>query len=171
MSLKTIVVCENWFCRGIHHIFSPIPGGVSFLHNSGNLITSSYKCIQVRATRRATIFSGSFLPGPSSGQFPKILGLAVNHEKIPMRNKQWRKHHGKDLTTANRMRCFFFFEAGNAVWPREFHHFVSRANSHGKIPVAIPRFLSRKIKIEHCRSIRRGLVFLMGLQAWFFPHW
>ena len=38
---------------------------------------------------------------------------------------------------------FFFFsnEVGTTVWPREFHHFVSKTNSHGKIAVAIPQFL------------------------------
>ena len=57
--------------------------------------------------------------------------------KLPMRSKQWQKHRKKDQTTANRMTvfCFVFFEVGTAVWPREFCHFVSKANSRGKIPV------------------------------------
>ena len=48
--------------------------------------------------------------------------------------------------------------------------FVSKANSHGKIPVAIPRFLLRKEKVERRRSIRRRLVFLLVLLP-FIPFW
>ena len=36
--------------------------------------------------------------------------------------------------------CSFFYEVVNAIWPREFQHFVSKANPRGKTPVAIPRF-------------------------------
>ena len=47
-------------------------------------------------------------------------------------------------------RSFFFFdEVGIAVWPREFYHVVSKANSRGKIPVATLRFLLRKSKTKH----------------------
>ena len=74
-----------------------------------------------------------------------------------MRNKQWQKHRKKDQTTANQMTVYvcFFNEVGTAVWPREFYHgnFLlcfkskfSKANSRGKIPVVIPRFLLRKKK-------------------------
>ena len=38
----------------------------------------------------------------------------------------------------------FFNEVGTAVCPREFYHFVSKANPRGKIPVALPRSLIRK---------------------------
>ena len=41
--------------------------------------------------------------------------------KLPMRNKQWQKHHKKDQTTANLMTVFFFYEIGTAVWAREFY--------------------------------------------------
>ena len=56
---------------------------------------------------------------------------------------------------------FFFHKVGTTVWPREFRHFVPKANSRGNISVAIPRFLLRKKKQKHCHSIRRGLIFLM----------
>ena len=39
-----------------------------------------------------------------------------------------------------------FYELGTAVRPREFYHFVSKAKSRRKIPVAIPRFLIRRKK-------------------------
>ena len=46
--------------------------------------------------------------------------------KLPMRNKQWQKHHKKKQTMGNRMTVFFFcYEVGTAVWPRKFYHFVS----------------------------------------------
>ena len=60
---------------------------------------------------------------------------------------QERPNHGKSNDV------FFFNEVRTAVWPREFYHlcfkrklpyFVSKENSRGKIPVAIPRFLLRK---------------------------
>ena len=63
----------------------------------------------------------------------------------------------------------FFYEVGTAVWPPEFYHFVSKANSRGKIPVAIPRFVLGIKKDRH--SIRRGLAFLMVLLPLFIPHW
>ena len=79
--------------------------------------------------------------------------------KLPMRKKQWQKHREKDQTTANRMTvfCFVFFEVGTAVWPREFCHFVSKANSRGKIPVAIPRFLLRCFFCFFLRNRNRGM--------------
>ena len=63
----------------------------------------------------------------------------------------------------------FFYEVGTALWPREFYHFVSKANSRGKIPVAIPRFLLPKKK-KHRHSIRRGLLLCMVLWPLFIPH-
>ena len=44
------------------------------------------------------------------------------------------------------MAAFFFYEVGTAVWPREFYYFVSKANSRGKNPLAIPWFLISKKK-------------------------
>ena len=58
--------------------------------------------------------------------------------------------------------------------PREIYHFVSKANSRGKIPVVIPRFLLRKKTNKHRHSIHsthRGLVFLMVPLPLFIPHW
>ena len=63
--------------------------------------------------------------------------------KLPMRKKQWQKHHKKDQTMANRT-VFFFYEVGTAVWPREFYH--GNLKQSGKIPVTIPRFLLLKKK-------------------------
>ena len=85
-----------------------------------------------------------------------------------MRNKQWQKHRKKDQTTANQMTVYvcFFNEVGTAVWPREFYHgnFLlcfkskfSKANSRGKIPVVIPRFLLRKKKTPSIDSPWFGL--------------
>ena len=95
--------------------------------------------------------------------------------KSPMTNKQCQKHHKKDQTTANRMKVFFFVQGRNrgmatGILPREFYHFVSKANFRGKITVAIPRFLWSFIhESKHRHSIRRGLVFLMVLLPLFIP--
>ena len=79
-----------------------------------------------------------------------------------------------DQTTANRTAVFLFFfyiVVGTAVWSREFYHFVSKANSRGKTPVAIPRFLlCKKNKKNTVIRFARGLVFLMVLLPLFISH-
>ena len=65
--------------------------------------------------------------------------------------------------------CFFFLRSRNrtmatGIWPR-----CLKANSRGKIPVAIPRFLlCWKRNLRH--SIRCGLVIFMVLLSLFIPH-
>ena len=80
------------------------------------------------------------------GSIPEDFGNRVESTitRLPMRNKQWQKHHN---TTSRRIewRWFcFFYEVGTAVWPRQFYRFFSKENSGGKTPVAIPRFLLRQ---------------------------
>ena len=56
--------------------------------------------------------------------------------KLPV-NKQWQEHHKKKPKPQQiEWRWFFFLhQVETAVWPREFYHFVTTANSRGKIPV------------------------------------
>ena len=99
-------------------------------------------CVSLNAMRIYVVFVRAFF-----GSIPEDFGNRGESTitKLPMRNKQWQKHLKKDQTTANRMTVLFFFnEVGAAVWPREFYHFDSKANSRGKIPVAISRFLLRE---------------------------
>ena len=80
----------------------------------------------------------------------------------------------QDHTTVNRTTvcvcvCVFFLRSRNrtmatGIWPR-----CLKANSRGKIPVAIPRFLlCWKRNLRH--SIRCGLVIFMVLLSLFIPH-
>ena len=135
---------------------------------------NEYMCV---ANCRHCIFLWTFCKesmnntGPSSGQFRKISEIAVNQ---PQQSYQWGINNGKSpirKTKPRRVECgvFLFYEVGTAVCPREFYHFVSKANSRGKIPVAIPRFVLGIKKDRH--SIRRGLAFLMVLLPLFIPHW
>ena len=72
-----------------------------------------------------------------------------------MRNEQWRIHHQKDQTTANRMNggVFSFFTKQE---PRYGHGNLLLKQS-GKIPVAIPRFLLCKKKTPSLDSPWFGL--------------
>ena len=54
-------------------------------------------------------------------------------------------------------RVFFFYQAGTAVWPREFCHGNLLLKQSGKIPVAIPRFLLCKKKTPSLDSPWFGL--------------
>ena len=45
-----------------------------------------------------------------------------------------------------------------------------KANSRGKNPAAIPRFLLRTTKKKHRHLIRRGLVFSIVFLPLFIPH-
>ena len=102
-----------------------------------------------------------YFSGPSSGQFPKISGIAVNQ---PQPSYQWGINNSKITTRKTKPRrigwLFFFHEVGTAIWPREFYHgnykvgkfpwpyrgsyFVKKQKHRHSMPVGIPRFLLRK---------------------------
>ena len=88
------------------------------------LLISSLSCFAVcdhLSPRIAIVFSLVPIPEDFENRGESTI------TKLPMRNKQWQKHHKKDQTTANRMTVFFYFyEVGTAVWPRELYHFVSK---------------------------------------------
>ena len=63
--------------------------------------------------------------------------------KLPIRNKQWQKHHKKERPNHGESNdgVFLVYELGTAVWSRELCHVNLLLKQSGKTPVAIPRFL------------------------------
>ena len=72
-----------------------------------------------------------------------IRGESGIMKKLPIKKTQWKKHYKKDQITANRIAFFFFYEEGT-VWPRNVYNLLSKSDSRGQIPGAIPLFLLRK---------------------------
>ena len=70
-----------------------------------------------------------------------------------------QKHRKKGHATANRMTVFFFLflRSRNRGMATGIFRFPSKANSCGKIPMAIPRFLIRKKKLSTFHSPWFGL--------------
>ena len=86
--------------------------------------------------------------GASSGQFPRISGIAVNQ---PWQSYQWGLNNVKNTIRKTKprgieWRCYlYFYEVGTAEWPREFDHGNLILKEGCKRSVAI-RFLLRKKK-------------------------
>ena len=90
-------------------------------------------------------------PGPFSGQFPKISGIAMN--QLESKSYQWGIIDGLSTirkTKPRRIewrRCFpLFNEVWTAVYLLDFYHGKLLSKESDKTPVAIPRFLLRKEK-------------------------